>query len=135
MQRKYAKQIRRAKLENLRVTWIMVPAASWISVLSSLDLGVLSTLRAVGFLPSKLIRTVISPNLKLDGSVGVFRISMDGSNELILPLLRGMVSVSSVSRLPVLLGICCVWTLKLRSFTGNTTIYSAGLSLFNFLVT
>ena len=74
-------------------------------------------------------------NLRLDGSVGVFRISMAGSNKLILPLQHGMVSVLSVSRLPVLCGICCIWILKLRSFRGNTTIYRAGLSSFSFLVT
>ena len=121
--------------KNLRIAWIMVPPASWISVLSSLDLGVLITLRAVGFLLSKWIRTVISQSLRLDGSVEVFMTSMVGNNKLILPLLLGMVSALSVSRLPVPCGICCIWILKLRSFRGNTTIYRAGLSLFNFLVT
>ena len=78
--------------KSLRAIWITAPSVSSINVLSGLDLGVLITLRAVGFLLSRWTRTVISPSLRLDGSVGVSRINMAGSNKLILPQLHCMFS-------------------------------------------
>ena len=71
---------------------------------------------------SRLIRMVMSPSLRLDGSVGVFRISMDGSNKRTLPRLRGMVFALSINRLLVPCEICCIWTLKLRSFRESANL-------------
>ena len=93
MQRKCAKQIRKYEAlswKSLRAIWITAPSVSSINVLSSLDLGALITLRALGFLLSRWTRTVISPSLRLDGSVGVSRKNMAGSNKLILPQLHCM---------------------------------------------
>ena len=90
MQRKYAKQIRRAKLEELKCFLDNGASRPLDKHTLKFGLGVLITLRAVGFLTLRLIKMVTSPNSRLDGSVGVFRISMDGSNKLTLPPLRGM---------------------------------------------
>ena len=110
MQRKYAKQIRRAKLEEFK---------------SYLDNGAIRFLdkRTLKFGPGGTNyltgRWVLTVKVDSDGNFTKFKARW---------VCRGFQGkhVSSVSRLPVLCGICCIWTLKLRSFRGNITIIAPG---------
>ena len=107
MQRKYAKQIRRAELEEFK-SYLGNGAIRFLDK-RTLKFGPGGTNYLTG-------RWVLTVKVDKDGNFTKFKARW---------VCRGFQDKHGWE----------LWTLKLRSFRGNTTIYRAGLSLFNFLVT